>query len=193
MYFSEQALADMRAELARIPQKHAALMDAYLQRNYLQARAKEFAQHGYLRRLKTLARCIENVFRDLPPDQVEPPEREVRHDAEINIQAAVFNAFAVADNLAWVWVVERGVTRPDGRPLPDTWVGLRANNEVVRDSMPQALRDYLATMDQWFDGLESFRQRVGASDSAIYPALCRPHGERASIRRPRCTQAPGAS
>ncbi len=159
-YYSDEALADLQRELRSIAGKHAALQARYLNRVFRHDRAKEFAHHGYVRRLKTLARCIENVFTLIPPERTEPVDREVRSDAEINIQTSVFNVFAAADNLAWIWVTERAVTQNDGSELPDTWVGLRRTNRAVRGSLPQELREYVAGMDDWFDMVDNYRHAL---------------------------------
>ena len=100
MYFTDKALTDLKREYESIPRKHAALMQAYLMRDYREARGKEFAQHGLLRRIKSMTRSITNVFTLLPPERTDVPGSEQRHDAEINIQAFLFNAFAATDNLA---------------------------------------------------------------------------------------------
>ena len=157
MTFSAVALAKLQAELRTVPGKQAALQQQFLQRPFRDDRAREFAHHGFVRRLKTLARCTERVFEIIPPEQREPPERDNRSDAEVYIQAAVFSAFAAADNLAWIWVVERNVRQPNGNPLPEQWVGLRRTNRAVRNSMPGELREYFAGLDGWFDELEGYR------------------------------------
>lgn len=85
MYFTEKALQDLKREYETIQPKHAALMQAYLTRDYKHARAKEFAQHGFLRRIKSMARSITNVFTLLPPERTDIPSSDERHDAEISI------------------------------------------------------------------------------------------------------------
>ncbi len=160
MYFTEHALADLRRELATVPAKQVALQERYLRHAFAQERAKEFAHHGFVRRLKTLARCIENVFALIPPERIEPVDREIRDDAEINIQASVFNVFAAADNLAWIWVVEKGVRRADGTDLPEAWVGLRRDNRAVRDALPVGLRTSIERFDDWFDVVDNYRHAL---------------------------------
>lgn len=159
-YFSTKALSDLHREARRVAAKQAALQERFLKREFREERAKEFAHHGFVRRLKILARCIENVFALIPPEQEEPVDSEVRSDAEINIQASVFNVFAAADNLAWIWVVEKAVRQDDGSELPDTWIGLRRVNRRVRASLPQALRDYVASVDEWFDMVDNYRHAL---------------------------------
>lgn len=157
MTFSAEAVARLRAELQTVPGKQTALQAQYLHRRFRDDRAREFAHHGFVRRLKTLARCIERVFAIIPPEQQEPPERDNRSDAEVYIQASVLSTFAAADNLAWIWVAERNVTQANGNPLPEQWVGLRRANRAVRESMPATLRAYLVGLDRWFDELEGYR------------------------------------
>jgi hypothetical protein len=64
----------------------------------------EYARHGYMRRLGTIKRCIENVFTLIPPQADEIPDRNVLHDAQINIQSFFANVYGAIDNLAGVWV-----------------------------------------------------------------------------------------
>jgi hypothetical protein len=62
-------------------------------------RAKEYLRHGVGRRLATLERCLENIFRLFPPDQQLPLAREELEDVKINTQAHVMNVIGVLDNL----------------------------------------------------------------------------------------------
>lgn len=157
MTFSTEELIRLRAELRTVRVKQRELQRLYLNRTFRDSRAREFAHHGFLRRLETLARSVKRVFELIPPEQREPPSDDARKDAEIFIQASMLSTFAAADNLAWIWVTERNVTQADGSPMPERWVGLRRANVVVRDSMPADLRAYLANLDGWFDELEGYR------------------------------------
>ncbi len=139
-YFSTEALADLHREARSVAAKQAALQERFLRREFREARAKEFAL--------------------IPPEREEPVDSEVRSDAEINIQASVFSVFAAADNLAWIWVVEKAVRQDDGSELRDTWIGLRRTNRHVRALLPQALRDYVASMDEWFDMVDNYRHAL---------------------------------
>lgn len=160
LYFTDEALAQMRAEFATVPQKLVVLQDRYLRGNFQNDRARELAHNGYVRRLNILARCIENLFALIPPDRTEPVERDVRRDAEIQIQTSVFNVFGAADNLAWIWVNERGTRRPNGAEIPNGRIGLRPTNEEVRASLPQAVRDHIAGFDAWFDMVDNYRHAL---------------------------------
>lgn len=158
MYFTEKALKDFKREYADITGKQAAQAQAYLGRQYKNARAREFAQHGYLRRVKSMARSITNVFALLPPERTDPPGSDERHDAEINIQAFLFNTFAATDNLAWIWVGEKNITKPDGTELAHSQVGLR--KQRIRKSFSAEFQTYLQTLGPWFGHLEDFRHAL---------------------------------
>jgi hypothetical protein len=84
--------------------------------NLSNPRAKEFATQGYPRRLKVMVRCMDNVFTTIPPDRETLPSRDELSDATLNIQSFVFNVFGSIDNLAWIWVSEKGQKRADGTP-----------------------------------------------------------------------------
>ena len=55
---------------------------------------------------------------------------------------------------------ETKLTQRDGSPLPESWVGLRVNNKIVRRSFSQEFQDYLKDLDQWFGYLENFRHSL---------------------------------
>ena len=160
MFFSQEALQRLEEEYLTVSGKYARLLEAYLKRSYNDARAREHAQHGFSRRLKTLVRCIVNTFEILPPDRVDLPTSEELSDANINLQAFVFNVFGSVDNLAWIWVYEKNLTKEDGSSIPNEWVGLRKKNKLVRDSFSPEFLEYLNGLDEWFDHLENFRHAV---------------------------------
>jgi hypothetical protein len=184
MFFTEESIRSMAADHAAMSTKRDALIKAYLTRTYDVPRAKEFAEHGVSRRLRTMVHCIENVFKILPPERVEHPSTEELVGAVVNIQAFIFNAFACLDNFAWIWVCEKKVAQDDGTPILDAWVGLAKKNKRVRASLPADFREYLKSLDAWFGDLESFRHAlahriplyipprvVSERDAAAYKAL----------------------
>ncbi len=124
------------------------------------ARAREYAEHRLARRVKTLARCIDNVFKILPTDRVELPssERTIRCDGQHS--SILFNVFGSIDNLAWIWVQEKPVRRENGAPIPNNWVGLTKDNHFVRSSLSTEFQQYLKGADDWFDYLGNFRHTL---------------------------------
>lgn len=160
MYFSDDALQKLKTEYQTIDGKLQKLSEAYITRAFKNARALEHARQGFVRRLKIVVRCMDNVFGMLPPDRVELPSRDELSDATINIQSFVFNVFGSVDNLAWIWVYEKGQKRKDGTPIPDMWVGLGPANTSVRLTLSEELQSYLKGLDPWFDHLSKLRHAL---------------------------------
>lgn len=160
MFYPQEVLQQLEEGYLTVSGKHARLLETYLKRSYNDARAREYATHGFSRRLKTLVRCIDKIFEIFPPDRTELPTSDERHDATINIQAFVFNVFGSTDNLAWIWVRESGLTKNDGSPIRSSSVGLRKKNKLVRDSFSPEFQEYLNGLDEWFDHQENFRHAL---------------------------------
>src|SRR5262249_6431249 len=130
----------------------------FLTRTYKDPQAREYASHGFSRRLSTLARCIDNVFEILPPDRIDPPSSDEISDAMINIQASVFNTSGCVDDLAWIWVKEKAVLKKNGSPLSKFEVGLRKTNVLC--SFSTEFQQYLGGLANWFDQLDNFRNAL---------------------------------
>ncbi len=66
VYFSDANLEVLQTGRSAAAGKCQLLVLSYTMRDYKDSRAREFATQGFSRRLKTLARCIDNVFEILP-------------------------------------------------------------------------------------------------------------------------------
>ena len=159
-YYSDENLKLLEDERAHLRWRCQELQGRFMQHQFRNEQAKGFATHGFSRRLSTLVRCIENTFFAIPPELDEVPTLEQTQDVMIQVQAFIFNVFGCLDNLAWVWVLERNVTKSDGQPLPREWIGLQPDNKVVRQSLGQELQKVLGSMDDWFAYLEEFRHAL---------------------------------
>jgi hypothetical protein len=153
-------LANLTAEFAAMNGKFEALRERFILKEFTNARAKEYAAHGFTRRLATMVHCIKTVYRVVPPDTEGIPERDALLDATMAIQAFTFNIFGTIDNLAWVWVLESGLMKADGQPIPNTWVGLGEKNIAVRASFPQQIQEQLQEMKPWLDYVEDYRHAL---------------------------------
>lgn len=184
MYFTPEALADLHQGVEELHDQFADLRERYVLRQFQNAGAREHADHGFSRRLSTLVRCVDRVFEILPPDRADIPTRDETVDATINIQSFVMNAFGCCENLAWIWVLERGVVQPNGAALPAGRVGLGAAYQNVRESFSPVFRGYLDGREPWFAHLKDFRDAlahriplyipphtVAPEDGAQYQAL----------------------
>jgi len=158
--FSGKALKEISAEHDSISQKHQNLVFAYLGRTYQNERAREFATNGFLRRLKTLTRCVDNVFSILPPERTALPGSDELSDAVINLQAFVFNVFGSLDNLAWIWTYEGDLRDAEGQPLAAGAVGLSRKCRVVRKSLSVGLQKYLKGIDPWLAYQSNYRHAL---------------------------------
>lgn len=159
-YFSREALKQFHEQRSELAGKCQRLMTRYVSRIYKDPQAREHAPQGFSRRIEALVRCLDNVFRTLPPDLAGLPTREALLDATINLQSFVFNVFGSLDNLAWIWVSENGLTKKDGSRLPDTRIGLGNGNKLVRGSFSNDFQKHLTGLDGWFDYLEGFRHAL---------------------------------
>jgi hypothetical protein len=155
-YYGKKALTELRTKHREIQPKTDALLLKFVGQRFEVPKAGEYARHGFTRRIQTLARCIHNVFRVVPPGAVKVPSRERLRDAQINLQAFLANAYGCIDNLAWVWVHERRLTGAI-KPLQ---VGLRKKHEAVRKSLSQEFQTYLTSRDNWFEYLVEYRDAL---------------------------------
>ena len=98
-------------------------------------RAREYVDHGVCRRLTIIRRCVKNIFHAFPADRTDLLSEEERSDVEINLHAFLINVFGVPDNLAWIYVLENGITLKPSR------VGLFSKE--TQKHLPREVRDYL--------------------------------------------------
>lgn len=161
-YFSAENIREIQSSYSEIENKYAALCVKILTHSWKNERAREFAHNGFSRRIGTMKRCIDNVFRITPPDNIERLETEDRHDLVINLQAFIANVYGALDNLAWMWVQEKNVLNKNGQPLTQTQIGFGKKYAAFRESLPQDIIDYLNSDRQkaWFSYLEGFRHSL---------------------------------
>jgi hypothetical protein len=157
-YFSAERAQELLAGKGGVHQHFRELRDKMCMRAYKTERGAEYAKHGFCRRLETLVRSIDRVYELLPPDQDAIPERDVVVDAAIAIQAFTMNAFGCLDNIAWIWVYEKGIKNGDGTELQRKHVGLRKPR--VHNKLTKDFQAYLATKQEWFDNLVAFRDSL---------------------------------
>ena len=115
--FSPENLATLNNGRERVHRQLVSLREAYFLRKYRSDRAREYATHGFCRRLGILVRAIDLVFEGLPPEREDIPDRNDVVDATIAIQSFVSDTFVCLDNPAWIWVYEKGVRSEDGQNL----------------------------------------------------------------------------
>jgi hypothetical protein len=157
-YFSAENLAKLHQGRDDVHRRFAELRERYLSRKYKRERAREYAIHGFGRRLGTLVRAVDQVYGILPPERDDIPHRDEVVDATIAIQSFVLNTFGCLDNLAWIWVCEKDVRDKHGNELNPRSVGL--GNKHVRKSFTDAFRAYIDSRQAWFANLKDFRDSL---------------------------------
>jgi hypothetical protein len=155
-YYSKKNLLDIRAKYQTVEGKTNDLLLSYVGHPFKNEKAKEYAHHGFARRIQTLHRCIHNLFKVVPPGTIKVPNKARLHDAQINLQAFVANVYGSVDNLAWTWMHERGLAAE----IKPRQVGLRAHNTQLRKSLSSKVQTYLKGLDAWFDYVADFRHAL---------------------------------
>ena len=158
MSFSKEDIAAMAVEFEARLKEAQNLLEAYAVHSFADARAQEYAQHGFARRLGTMIRCVRKVFDVLPPENTKVPDRDTRADAEIHIQAFLFNAVGAIDNLAWVCVSEKQIRKHSGKELSRRQVILQ--NSLVSKELSDGLRKTIDGLADWFEYLEDYRHAL---------------------------------
>ena len=156
--FSAEQIAELREGRLRVHKQFADLRQSYIVREYKSARAYEYATQGFGRRLGTLVRAIDRVYEVLPPEREDIPQRDEIIDATIAIHSFVVNTYGCLDNLAWIWVLEKGVKGKDGTELEPKNVEL--GSRILRKSFSNQFKAYLDSRQQWSDNLKDFRDSL---------------------------------
>ena len=121
-FYKPHQLGDLQVGYCTVNPAYERLMFQYFSLRLTNESAHEYARHGFVRRLGTLKRCIENVYSIYPPERFDKPSRDECLDLAINLQSFVFNVFGCLDNLAWIWVNERAVRDKRGNTtVPVVW------------------------------------------------------------------------
>jgi hypothetical protein len=160
MYFTDKALKELASGYQEIKPKCLALREEFVDHPYKTERGREYGTHGFGRRVGTLARCIQRIFSDLPPDAEGVPQRETLLDVSITLQALITNVSGCLDNLIWTWVFEKSVAQPDGAALDQKMVGLGKRYRHVWQSFPPPFRAYLKSRTDWFRHVKEFRDSL---------------------------------
>jgi hypothetical protein len=155
-FFTDEQLEELEVKLQTIEGRTNNLLLKCTLQSFANKKTQEFARQGFGRRIQTVRRCIHRVFEIVPPETVMVPDRDLLFDAQINLQAFYANVFGAADNLAWMWVHERGLSSQ----IMPLQIGLRKKNTAVRGSLPTDFLSYLETIDQWFEYVTEYRDAL---------------------------------
>lgn len=153
MAYSEEALTGIDDKHRQINHAHDHLLLELLsfQQRLKNEKAKEYLLQGVGRRLKTLCRCIDNIFTIFPPARSEHLSKEELTDVSINLHAFFINIAGVFDNLGWVFVYENNLLgKSKERKISKNGVGLFCTD--TQSHLKQQLRDYLNSISikSWY-------------------------------------------
>ena len=160
MNYSDEQLDRLYTDYEQLTRRKTSLMEIYILRQYREGYAEEHARHGFCRRIQIMAHCIEGVFAKLPPNRDEVPPEDAVRDATVYLQAFVFNAFGSMDNLAHIWVSEKGVRRANGNALSRMEIGFGDKYARVMNSLPAEFRQHLTDNEAWLEYLADFRHAL---------------------------------
>jgi hypothetical protein len=153
LFFHPDTLMSLQEDLKLLTPQWAELIDAFESLELNNPQSREYVFHGFLRRLSTLKRCIENVFEIHPPQKIENPSKNNLEDLKINLQAFMFNCYGCIDNLAWVWVKE-------------TYFNYQSRKNIyffynkIKQQLSPDFATCLENLSPWFKYLEDFRHAL---------------------------------
>lgn len=153
MAYNEESLRQLSDKYSELSRTRDRLMFRLIELNsaLLNERAKEYCMQGVGRRLGTLTRCIENIYKLFPINRTELLPREDLLDLGINLHAFMVNVSGLFDNLAWVYVLEYDlVGNPKECKLHRNSVSLF--NRDLQRQMPANFSSYLCSdhLREWY-------------------------------------------
>src|SRR5690348_3990414 len=99
-FYAQHQLAELQEGYFSVNPAYVRLTGKYLSLRLINEAAYEYVGHGFVRRLGTLKRRIENVYSIYRPERSDKPSRDECVDLTINLQSFIFNVFGCIDNLA---------------------------------------------------------------------------------------------
>ena len=175
IYFDATTLDQLGEEYVKVREKYERLLLKYLNLNLKNRTAAEYCTHGFLRRLATLKRCIENIFNISPAEKSDKLPNDDLLDLAINLQSFMFNVFGCLDNLAWIVLVKNNSKMKKIDRLRGTAVGLmsKEKNKNVIESFSQDFQDYLNASTKWYDEyLKEYRHALAHRIPLYIPPSC---------------------
>jgi len=174
-YYCEADLQRMREKFFELKKQHEEQLLSVASRSFTTSKGDEFAKHGFLRRCTMLWKCVENTFATIPPELNAVPHQEEIHNVTINLHCFVIHVFGACDDLAWILVHEKEITKPDGTELPPSWIGLRKTNKAVRAKLSDEMNTVLDRLENWFKHVEEFRHSLAHRIPLYVPPYLVPH------------------
>lgn len=156
--FNEENESLLKEEFETLPGRYSSINKVlYVLSEKLRSdKSKEYLFHGVLRRLGIMRRCTHNILKIFPVYRIEKLKSDELHDVDINMQSFIFNVYGVFDNLAWIFVHEKGLD------LKKEDVGL-FQKETQKYILSEDFKKYLnVEVKPWFfQYLSDYRHALG--------------------------------
>ena len=155
--YNEKHIEELLAALDTVTNRADSLVERLLSFDFSTKRSEEFAIHGVARRIKAIAHSLRKIFAEIPPDLNDLPEDGRREEATCHILSTAIHTYGSFDNLAHIWVAERGICRKNGKPLSWGQIGFQSKCSDFCSSLPSELQARLNQLHPWMTYLEEFR------------------------------------
>lgn len=171
-WFTASQVEEMRREHDLTRRRYEERRDQFIGRRFRTEQGREFAHHGFARRLGTMMRAIDLVFELLPPESQGFPERDALEDATIALQSFVMNVFGGFDNLAWMIASECEFLNSEGYPLRREQLGFSPKHKQFRASLSPEFLDYIDGRSTWFEEMRDIRDSLAHRIPLYIPPFC---------------------
>jgi len=182
-YYKENDINEMASKFRELKAKHNSLQERISLHLFSTPKGEEFAKHGYLRRSDMLWRCVQKTFETIPLTLSEMPTRDHTKDVTIFLHCFMIHVFGACDDLAWILVHEKDITKPDGGELPRNWVGFRKANKLVRNELSANMITVLDGLEDWFEHVDEFRHSLAHRIPLYVPQYYIRHDREDDYRR----------
>lgn len=169
MFYSKEDIETLQKEWNMFNINFRKLIDelTQLDQRITTQEAREYLQHGVMRRIFLIWRCISKIFIVYPPDRITALNEEERFEVNISLHSLFMNVFGILDNLAWVLSYEKnyGLDKRD--------IGLFSN--AYKSKLTDGFKTYLYSdrMRNWhFIHLKEYRDSLAHRIPLYVP----PHG-----------------
>lgn len=131
---------------------------------FKQSKAQEYFCHGLLRRLKTMHRCIHNIYQIWPP-KAEDISEEVNENVMINLDSFTIHLFGCLDNLTRAWIEEKN----PNHKYEKTEINVMNSRNRFRKGLPEKIKGELTRLEKWLQLLRDRRHPLAHRISPYIP------------------------
>lgn len=123
----------------------------------------KFAYYGILRRLKTMEKCVENVFNVRSFYLETIPTDDELSNWTINLQCFLIHLYGTLENLAWVYAIS---TDFKGTKFD---ISFFANKKTLLKTLPQSIQEKFMGDGLWIDYVKKVRDFLAHQEPFYIP------------------------